>query len=150
MALGWSDLTAEGKRYFAQLEELVKLKVKVGFPEGSGGYDDGTSLAQVAAYNEFGGSSKPARPFMKQSFENHQGELEAACERVNRVINSGGSAQAALNRLGITVKGLVQNEIVSGGFAPNHPHTIAQKGSSQPLIDTGHMRQSVNYVVEKG
>lgn len=149
MGLGWSDLTAEGKRYFQQLEELIKLEVQVGFPAGSGGYDDGTSLAQVAAYNEYGGSTKPARPFMRQSFENHEGELESACEVVNQSINNGGSARAALERLGVMTKGLVQDEIVNGGFAPNSPVTIARKGSAQPLIDTGHMRQSVNYVIKK-
>ena len=36
-----------------------------------------------------------------------------------------------------------------GGFAPNAESTIKKKGSDQPLIDTGYMRQSVNYVVKR-
>ena len=35
-----------------------------------------------------------------------------------------------------------------GHFVPNAPNTIKQKGSSQPLIDTGRMRNSVSHKVE--
>ena len=149
MSLGWSDLTPEGRKYFAELEKMVSLEIQVGFPEGMGdGYENGASLAEVAAYNEFGGSSKPARPFMRQSFENHQADLQSGCDAANLRLNHGGTAEQALNELGLLAKGLVQEEIVEGGFAPNAPSTIAQKGSAQPLIDTGHMRQSVNYVIK--
>lgn len=148
MADTFTDLTPEGKRYFAELKKLAQLEVVVGFQEGDT-YEDGTSLAEVAAYNEFGSSDTPARPFMRQSFEGHQAELKAACEQVNKVIASGGTAEEALKKLGVTVKGLVQAEIVEGDFAPNAPSTIQKKGSEQPLIDTGHMRQSVNYVIRR-
>lgn len=148
MALGFSNMTPEGKRYFRELEKLAKLEVRVGF-QGDETYEDGTSLAEVAAYNELGTSDTPARPFMKQSFEKHEKELQAACDRVNKAIVGGASAEQALDGLGVTVKGIVQEEIVDGGFAPNAPSTIKKKGSERPLVDTGHMRQSVNYVVKK-
>ena len=66
MPFGFTDLTPEGKRYFQELKKLVEMEVVVGYQEGQA-YDDGTSLAEVAAYNEFGSSDTPARPFMKQS-----------------------------------------------------------------------------------
>ena len=84
---------------------------------------------------------------MRQSFENHEDRLQAACEQVNNAIAAGGTAESALDELGVLVKGLVQDEIVQGGFAPNAPATVLRKGSAQPLIDTGLMRQSVKYVV---
>ena len=31
---------------------------------------------------------------------------------------------------------------------PNAPSTIRKKGSDKPLIDTGRLRQSVNYVIK--
>lgn len=148
MALGFSDMTPEGKRYFKELEKLAKLEVRVGF-QGDEAYEDGTSVAEVAAYNELGTSDTPARPFMKQSFEKHEKELQTACDQVNKAIVAGSSAEKALNVLGATVKGIVQEEIVDGEFAPNAPSTVKKKGSEKPLIDTGHMRQSVNYVVKK-
>lgn len=35
------------------------------------------------------------------------------------------------------------------GWAPNSPRTIALKGSSRPLIDTGAMQEAITYVVRK-
>lgn len=148
MSIGWSDLTPEGKKYFSELGKLANLEVQVGFQDGSTN-EEGTSLAEIAAYNELGTSTIPARPFMKQSFENHEKELQSACDEVNKVLSEGGTTEMALEELGVFSKGLIQEEIVSGNFAPNSPATIAAKGSSTPLIDTGQMRQSVNYVIKR-
>lgn len=148
MSFGFDDMTPEGKRYFRELEELVKLEVVVGFQNGQN-YEDGVSLAEVAAWNEFGDSKVPARPFMRQSFENHEKELQEACDNVNKQLIAGGNARQALEQVGVFLKGLVQTEIVEGGFAPNSPSTIAMKGSDRPLIDSGYMRQSVNYLVRE-
>ena len=42
----------------------------------------------------------------------------------------------------------VKKGIVSGkNFAPNHPYTVAKKGSSKPLIDKGDLIGSVTYEV---
>jgi len=148
MSFGFSDMTPEGRRYFRELQRLTELEIQVGF-QGDQTYEDGTSLAEVAAFNEFGTSNIPERPFMRQSFENHENELQAACDIVNRALASGGNTDQALNQLGVAVKALVQEEIVNGDFAPNAESTIKRKGSERPLVDTGHMRQSVNYVIKR-
>ena len=148
MGFGFTDLTPEGKKYFRELKKMTDMEIQVGF-QGDQKYEDGTSIAQVAAINEFGASDIPERPFMRQSFENHEGELLAACDAAQRLVSSGGSAEQALQQIGVVAKGLVQDEIVNGGFAPNAESTIKKKGSEQPLIDTGTMRQSVNFVVKR-
>lgn len=61
----------------------------------------------------------------------------------------GGTTEEALKDLGVFCKGLVQQEIVDGGFVANKPSTIKKKKSEQPLIDTGHMRQSVDFVIKE-
>lgn len=149
MAFGFTDMTPEGKRYFAKLKQLAEMEVAVGFQGDGGDYEGGASVAEVAAYNELGTSDTPARPFMRNSFENHESELRAACERVNQIIASGGSLEEALNQLGVVAKALIQEEIVDGEFEPNAASTIKKKGSDKPLIDTGTMRQSVTYVVRR-
>lgn len=149
MSIGFSDLTPEGKRYFRELEKLASLEIQVGFQSGENTYEDGTDLVDVAAYNEYGSSDTPARPFMKQSFENHEAELQKACDQVNAELSCGGTAEGALKTLGVFAKALVQEEIVEGSFEPNKPSTIKKKGSDRPLVDTGTMRQSVNYVIKK-
>ena len=86
---------------------------------------------------------------MRQSFENHEPELKAACEQVNKTLAEGGTTEKALKDLGVFCKGLVQQEIVDGGFVANKPSTIKKKKSEQPLIDTSHMRQSVDFVIKE-
>lgn len=144
-----AKLTAEGKKFLDEVNKLTESVIHVGFQAGDGSYDDGTDLVTVAAYNELGTSDTPARPFMKQSFENHEPELQQACAHAFKTVSNGGKAETALNQLGTFAKGLIQDEIVSGSFEPNAPSTIKKKGSSQPLIDTGYMRQSVNFVIKK-
>ena len=128
-------LTAEGKRFLAEMQKLADSEIHVGFQRGDDPYDDGTDLVDVAAYNELGSSDRPARPVMKQSFENHEDELKAACGHAFKTVSNGGTAEA---------------EIRDGEFEPNKESTIKKKGSYRPLIDTGHMRQSVNFVIKKG
>lgn len=145
----FSDLTPEGKKYFAELKKLEQLEVQVGYWRGEKTYDDGADLVDIAAYNELGTSTSPARPFMKQSFENHEDDLQNACDEVNAELSRGGTVVQALETLGTFGKALVQQEIVDGEFEPNAASTINKKGSERPLIDTGTMRQSVDFKVVK-
>ena len=103
-------------------------------------------MVDVAAFNEFGTSTIPARPFFKQSYENHRDELQNICARAAKSVISGGPADKALDMIGVFTTGLVQEEILNGNFAPNSPSTIKRKGSDVPLIDTGGMRQSIRHV----
>ena len=139
--------TPEGLRLKAMLKELDKLEVAVGYQAGSGADENGVDLCDIAAWNELGTSHMPSRPFMRQSIDNHAGEINAFMQGMKDEIISGGSAESILNKVGIFQKDMVQQEITNGSFAPNAPSTIAKKGSSHPLIDTGRMRQSVNYIV---
>lgn len=147
----FSNLTPEGKRYFAELKKLERLEVQVGYWRGEKQYNDKnkTELVDVAVANELGTSTIPARPFMKQSFENHEDVLQKECDNAIDAIAKGDSALQALQKIGLSCKGLVQDEIVDGGFAPNAPSTIAKKKSERPLIDTGYMRQNVDFKIKK-
>lgn len=140
-------LTAEGQKYVNELNKLANMEICVGFQAGDGSYENGTDIVDIASYNEFGTSTIPARPFMQQSWENHESELQSACEEALASVSNGGGAQEACDKIGAIGVKLVQQEIVDGGFVPNAPSTVLKKGSAQPLIDTGTMRQSVHYVV---
>ena len=141
-------LTGEGEKYLSEMNKLKEATVHVGFQVGNDTYDDGADVAEIAAFNEFGTSSIPARPFMRQSWENHEAELTRVCQAAVNSITNGGTAEDACKTVGVAGVGIVQREIVEGDFVPNSPRTIARKGSAHPLIDTGQMRQSVHYVVK--
>lgn len=141
-------ISSEGRRLSKELLELNRNTVSVGFQQGST-YPDGTEVVDVAAWNEFGTSTIPQRPFMRNTLDNNEDDIRSfVSQQVQSVVN-GGTAEDALKQTGIYVKGLMQEEIRNGSFTPNAPSTIAKKGSSKPLIDTGLMRQSVNYQVRK-
>lgn len=143
---GW---TAEGKRIMQELDELQNLLVNVGFQEGQK-YPDGTSLVDVAAWNELGTVNMPSRPFMRKSVDDNEEKIVKFLQaQVKDIISKGKTAKQAFEAIGVFQKGLVQETIVDGNFEPNSPATIKKKGSSRPLIDTGVMRDSVNYVIEK-
>lgn len=153
------NLTPQGDKLFQTLQEMNDLEIFVGFQSGqkagkrgkSGQVEESTAdLVTVAAWNEFGTKKIPARPFMQQTMDKHGDDVSKfSYQCVQAVVMGKLDLKTAANRLGAYVKGLVQQTIRDGEFAPNAPSTIRKKGSDHPLIDTGHMRQSVNYVVRK-
>lgn len=141
---------SEAKRLENLTKEIVKMRVEVGFNESSGGYEDGITTAQVAAWNEYGTEHSPSRPFMRQTIKDHKGDIEKrAAVALRSAATNRGDVQTVLNQIGACTKAYMQDEIRNGGWTPNAPSTIAKKGSSKPLIDSGHMRQSIVYEIKK-
>ena len=67
----------------------------------------------------------------------------------NRIASLLASATEILYGLGLGEKVVadVQRKIVALKDPPNAPSTIAKKGSANPLIDTGRLRQSIDFEV---
>ena len=124
--------------------EKLKLQfgtVDVGFFKGTHTYANGKDVTEVAKKNDKG-IGVPERPFI----------IPAAKKATNKTINitiqsiAGGMDESqALSRAGIMFKNAIAREITNIKEPPNSPYTIAKKGSSNPLIDTGKMRASVNW-----
>ena len=140
--------TPEWKNFKAALKQLENLEVGVGFLEEDKN-DEGISLAQIAAINEYGTSTIPARPFLRQSFEQNEDEIRDVCGQAIKMVASGVEVSKALDAIGVKAVGIVQEQIVHGDFTPNAPSTIRKKKSDKPLIDTGQMRQGIHYVKRK-
>ena len=142
-------LTPEGQRFFRELAELKELEVRVGFQRGKSQEEDGTDMCDVAAFNELGTDHIPARPFIRQSVDDNESKINSFLKEEEKDFAQGKSAEQILKEIGIFQKDLMQDKITSGSFAPNAESTIKKKGSSKPLVDTGRMWQSVNYVIQK-
>jgi hypothetical protein len=130
-------------------------RVKVGFPAGAA---DGGNISK-AVWNEFGtkggasgggwGGPIPERPFMRNSVRKNHGKYRAALKTSAAKILRGDTALGVvMSKLGIVAQGDIQAEITSLSSPPNSPVTIARKGSSKPLIDSGEMRGAVTYKVD--
>lgn len=129
--------------------------VKVGFPAG----ESSASNIQKAIWNHFGtaggasgggwGGPIPERPFLANAMRDNRGKYRDGMQTAARAILRGDyDNRQALQRLGILAQGDVQSEITALSSPPNSPVTIALKGSSNPLIDSGEMRAAVTWKVE--
>lgn len=139
-------------------KDLDGVVVKVGVQakdkavrRGKGGSIRNTDqpLAVIAAIHEFGLGDMPQRSFLRSAYDENLPMIDKMIQRVANGAVFGLGTNAALNQLGNVVQGMVQRKIVDGPFVPNSPATIKRKKSSQPLIDTKHLRQSIRYVIER-
>jgi hypothetical protein len=123
-------------------------ELNVGFFQSSR-YPNGTSVATVAAINEFGTAKIPERPFFRNATAKVQPKLLSILRREidpeTMVITP-----SIAEKLGLVFVGAIQKEIVDLKEPPNAPATIkAKQGKDNPLIDTGFLRQSVTYEVKR-
>lgn len=129
----------------------AKGRALVGVPAGKA-EPDGTSMAEVAAVNEFGSEDGriPERSFLRAGTRAHVKDLrDVAAPALRRVAEGTGSMTQALEVLGQAGAGGVKRYIAAEGqFAPNAPSTIAKKGSEHPLIASSQLLQSITSVVE--
>jgi hypothetical protein len=81
---------------------------------------------------------------MKQTRQRAEGRFARLLRRLyKQVVNGKVNPINGLSKLGVAYEGEMKNTFLVGQFTPNKPATIKRKGSSRPLIDTGHLRQSI-------
>lgn len=143
-----------GSKLEAALAEIVKKlgkgagTVRVGFLEDAT-YPDGTSVAMVAAINEFVAPSRgqPPRPFFRRMIAEKSGEWPEAIAK--NLVATNYDTKLTLERVGAGIAGQLQESITNLTDPPLAASTIKKKGFDKPLIDSGHMLNSVSYEVEE-
>lgn len=117
----------------------------------------GITLAQMAAVHEFGtdkaGPNKditiPERSFIRSTMDEQRRDLNAMTDRLSVQVMLGQfNMRKMLELLGLFIGSKIQRKITVLRDPENAPSTIAQKGSSNPLIDTGRMRASIRHKVK--
>ena len=116
-------------------------------------------MAAVAAWNEFGTETIPERPFFRNALaESERGVsniLAKGIDTKKMVVD-----EQLAGRVGEYVQGKIRDSITALNDPPNSPKTIAQKrkklhgkkgtgGGETPLLDTGKLRNSVAWEVER-
>lgn len=141
-----------GEALARKLKELAdKLgdggTLRVGFIEGAS-YPDGTPVALVAAANEFGrpDHNQPPRPFFRGMIAEKSKSWSKALGALAR--NNDYDIDRTLGQMGDGIKGQLQASIQKLDSPPLAPSTVKRKGFAKPLVDTGHMLNSVDYEVE--
>ena len=146
---GWKKIAAE-------LKKANGSYVKVGYPEEKARKHkpkekgDAIDMAQLAAIQEFGTANGriPPRPFMADTFDANQPEVNQQIEKIkDKVFQGLITVKQGWQQLGAWYKGQIQKNMVDGVWQENAEYTIQKKGSSKPLIDTGQLRQSIDFEV---
>jgi len=135
-----------GERLKAKLAELgEKLgkggQLDVGFLAGAT-EADGTSVALVAALNEFGTGRMPPRPFMRPTVANNKSKWGPNLGTALKATNY--DPMKSLDLLGEEIVGEIKQTINSVTSPKLAESTIARKGFEKPLIDTSTMINSVD------
>lgn len=133
--------------------QLESKQVKVGFINGAT-YPDGTSVAMVAAGNEWGipENNQPPRPFFRNAISEHKKEWS---EAVSRGLEAGYPVDQVLELVGAKIQGDVQESIATLVDPPLSPTTLHIRrtrkdrptDSTKPLVDSKVMIGDVNYEV---
>ena len=134
--------------------EREEMQILVGVPEGAGSYtsEGGQQLtiATIAAINEFGTADGhiPARPFLSTAIEEGAPKFVRVVELgLPKVLAGDQPMSWLMHRVGNIAKSEVQQKITDIRTPPNAKSTIAKKKSSNPLIDTGALRNSIDYLI---
>lgn len=140
-----------------------KPKVAVGITGKSGGKAhegaDGMSIVDIGAVHEFGIPGRiPRRSFLRDTIDQHEKKYRAYMVSGLRkdaldAVKSGttfSTETRVLKRTGLMVEGDIKKRIAQGIAPALAPATIAAKGSSKPLINTGQLRASIASELRKG
>ena len=135
------------KTIFAELAVFNSSTLAVGvighaaqWQPGNGG----ANMADIATFNEYGTRTLPARPFIRTAIDENAASYEKMIKKgLGNLVKPGG-AITLLNRLSLQAVADVQRKIVQVKSPPNAASTIKAKKSSNPLIDTGRLRQSIS------
>lgn len=136
---------------------LRKGSVRVGFLEGAT-YPDGTPVAAVASFNEYGRMVRTKgedgmeesyfqlpRPFFRRMIAEKKAEWPAGVAL--QLKKNGGDVAKTLDVVGTAIGGQLQQSIRDLVSPPLAQSTIDRKGFDKPLVDTGHMLNSVDHEV---
>jgi|LSQX01.3.fsa_nt_gb hypothetical protein len=136
---------------------------------------DGSTILMIASVQEFGckitvtpkmraylhsqglhlkASTKqiniPERSFIRSGFDEQKVRYEKqAAKLLDKVLHLAIPVDTFFSVLGEYIAGQLQTYLTDISTPPNHPFTIARKGSSNPLIDTGRLRQAITHKVVK-
>lgn len=136
-----------------RIDAIGRFHVLVGILEADGGkvYEDAAlTVLEVAAIHEFGTDTIPERSFLRGWFDSNIDRAREALRRLMvSVVEGKSTPERALAQFGAWLKGEIQKRMAEGIPPPLADVTIERKGSSVPLIDTGQLRSSINYKVEK-
>jgi len=151
-----SDFLKRTMAIESEMSKAKKMSVDVGIIKAKIGgkiYGDGMTVLDVGTIHEYGLGNSPARSFLRTPFLLKKAEItdRIGAEWV-KVMQGKSTAEKSLNLIGVAGTNIAKGAFTSMGYGtwpPIKPETAAAKGSGQTLIDTGTLRNSITWMVNK-
>lgn len=111
----------------------------------------GLTQGELLAVHEYGtrDGSIPARPVLRTALQRNADAIMAgAAKDARQVVEGAKDVRWLLGRTGLRMEREIKatfgtTDFEGAGRVPLDPATVARKGSSRPLIDTGSLRASI-------
>jgi len=153
------------------IDEITKFEIHVGIQA-----DEGSKILMIAYVNEFGfqidvtdkmraylGATGlhlkketthiniPERSFIRGGYDENKAKMERIIENLlEKVILMQITVSQFQDQIGQYCVGLIQEYLTNLRDPENHPYTVDQKGGkTNPLIDSGELREKITYKVVK-
>lgn len=124
----------------------MNASVRVGVLENAT-YPDGTPVAMVAFWNEYGTRTSPVRAFFRTTVSEQKKNWVLSVQNLMKMHND---PKRVMGLIGVHMQEQIVQSINIWSDPPNSAYTIAKKGSSKPLIETGLMMRSIKSEVGEG
>lgn len=143
------DIDRGYKALMMEIDNADDVFVDVGIFEGERNEETKTTISEYATVNEFGDGKIPSRPFMAISFDENVARIEKDMEiAARRIVGGTSSAMKEFNIIGLKHQQRIQRTIKGRDILPKlADSTIAEKGSTKTLVDTGIMVNAVTYTI---
>ena len=124
----------------------MNASVRVGVLENAT-YPDGTPVAMVAFWNEYGTRTSPVRAFFRTTVSENKKNWVLSVQNLMKMHND---PKKVMGLIGVHMQEQIVQSINTWSDPPNSAYTIAKKGSSKPLIETEVLVGSISFEVGDG
>ena len=123
----------------------MNASVRVGVLENAT-YPDGTPVAMVAFWNEYGTRTADPRPFFRTTVSEQKKNWVLSVQNLMKMHNN---PQQVMGLIGESMKGNIVQSIVSFSDPKNADSTERAKGFNNPLIDKGILMRTISWEVSE-
>ena len=121
----------------------MNASVRVGVLENAT-YPDGTPVAMVAFWNEYGTKTSPVRAFFRTTVSDQKKNWVLSVQNLMKMHDD---PKKVMGLIGEHMRGQIVQSINTWTDPPNAPYTVAMKGFNAPLRDTGQLMRSISFEV---
>lgn len=121
----------------------MNASVRVGVLE-SATYPDGTPVAMVAFWNEYGAGKTPPRPFFRHTVSDQKKNWVLSVQNLMKMHDD---PKKVMGLIGEHMRGQIVQSINTWTDPKNSDYTVRMKGFNKPLVWSGQLMRSISFEV---